>query len=302
MQTAQIPPHVPSELVVDFDLYDPPGAQDDFHSSWKALQDSAPDMVWSTANGGHWIALRGQLIHEIFADYKHFSSKVIIVPRERGDQIKVLPTTLDPPRHRPYRALLSAGLSPRVVRDVEPEIRELVAGTIDQFADKGRCEFIADFAEVLPITVFMHRREVINLAEIVDQTLPIRRKLDRQCLYARHLLDRVNLPSIPNGPQVGSQIDTIRIHVDEDEAFEDLASNFLEPNASARRSLREIRLVLRRFEGSVDSPSPAVVGAGEARLTTLHLLHEPVAAMLADIIKGANSSVGLADDEKAFAP
>ena len=164
MQTAQIPPHVPSELVVDFDLYDPPGAQDDFHSSWKALQDSAPDIVWSTANGGHWIALRGQLIHEIFADYKHFSSKVIIVPRERGDQIKVLPTTLDPPRHRPYRALLNAGLSPRAVRDLEPEIRELVAGTIDRFADKGRCEFIADFAEVLPITVFMR---LVNLP-VVD--------------------------------------------------------------------------------------------------------------------------------------
>ncbi len=150
-----IPAHVPPELVVDFDLYDPPGADTDFHASWKALQDRAPDIVWTTANGGHWIALRGRQIQEIFSDYEHFSSKVIIVPRERGDQIKVLPTTLDPPAHRPYRALLNAGLSPRVVRDVEPEIRDLVVRTIASFEGQGHCEFIADYAEVLPISIFM---------------------------------------------------------------------------------------------------------------------------------------------------
>src|ERR1700756_4306893 len=150
-----VPAHVPPELVVDFDLYDPPGADKDFHASWKALQDRAPDIVWTTANGGHWIALRGQQIQEIFADYEHFSSKVIIVPRERGDQIKVLPTTLDPPAHRPYRALLNAGLSPRVVRDLEPEIRALVVRSIDSFAGRGHCEFIAEYAEVLPISIFM---------------------------------------------------------------------------------------------------------------------------------------------------
>jgi cytochrome P450 len=140
---------------VDFDLYDPPGADTDFHGAWKALQDRAPDIVWTTANGGHWLALRGKQIYEIFADYKHFSSKVIIVPRERGDKIKVKPTTLDPPLHRPYRALLNAGLSPKAVREMEPEIRALVAATIEGFRARGHCEFISEFAEVLPISIFM---------------------------------------------------------------------------------------------------------------------------------------------------
>jgi cytochrome P450 len=155
-----MPAHVPPELVVDFDLYDPPGADTDFHGAWKALQDRAPDIVWTTANGGHWIALRGKQIHEIFSDHAHFSSKVIIVPRERGDQIKVKPTTLDPPAHGPYRALLNAGLSPKAVRGMEPEIRSLVAATIDSFRDRGHCEFISEFAEVLPISIFMR---MVNL-------------------------------------------------------------------------------------------------------------------------------------------
>jgi cytochrome P450 len=155
-----VPAHVPPELVVHFDLYDPPGADVDFHGAWKVLQDCAPDIVWSTANGGHWIALRGKQISEIFADYQHFSSKIIIVPRERGDQIKVKPTTLDPPVHQPHRALLNAGLSPKAVRALEPEIRALVVSTIESFRTRGRCEFISEFAEVLPISIFMR---MVNL-------------------------------------------------------------------------------------------------------------------------------------------
>lgn len=58
-----VPAHVPRHLVVDFDLYDPPGAGEDFQSSWKQLQESAAgDLVWTTANGGHWIAVRGKVI------------------------------------------------------------------------------------------------------------------------------------------------------------------------------------------------------------------------------------------------
>lgn len=150
-----IPIHVPRDLVFDFDLYDPPGANEDFHKSWKTFQDGRPDMIWTPRNGGHWIAMRGKLIHEIFADYEHFSSKVIIVPRERGDEIKVLPTTLDPPAHRPYRALLNAGLSPASVRAIEPDIRRLVGGAITTFLDRGHCEFVKEFAEILPINIFM---------------------------------------------------------------------------------------------------------------------------------------------------
>jgi camphor 5-monooxygenase len=155
-----VPAHVPLDLVVDFDLYDPPGADSDFHGAWKALQDRAPDIVWTTANGGHWIALRGKQIHKIFADYEHFSSRVIIVPRERGDKIKVKPTTLDPPVHGPYRALLNAGLSQKAVREMEPEIRALVVKTIESFYARGQCEFISEFAEILPISIFMR---MVNL-------------------------------------------------------------------------------------------------------------------------------------------
>ncbi len=156
-----LPAHVPPSLVVDFDMYAPPGADTDFQGAWKALQDSAPaDIVWTTANGGHWIALRGKDIAAMFADYAHFSSKCIIVPRERGDQIKVLPTTLDPPEHRPYRALLNAGLSPKAVQRIEPKVRELVVATIESFKANGKCEFIHDFAEVLPIGIFM---QIVNL-------------------------------------------------------------------------------------------------------------------------------------------
>ena len=72
---AEIPAHVPADLVFDFDIYNPPGASEDFHLALKQLHaPQYPDIFWSPCNGGHWIATRGEDIHKIFADSEHFSS------------------------------------------------------------------------------------------------------------------------------------------------------------------------------------------------------------------------------------
>ena len=45
------------ELVVDFDVHDPPGGREDLHAAWHRLQ-SGPDIVWAPYHGGHWIPTR----------------------------------------------------------------------------------------------------------------------------------------------------------------------------------------------------------------------------------------------------
>ncbi len=103
---AEIPAHVPKDRVVDIDVYDPPDRGPGYFKVWKEFQDRSPELVWTVRNGGHWIATRAQVIREIFDDYKRFSSSVILLPRERGE-IHLPPTTLNPPQHRPFRALLN---------------------------------------------------------------------------------------------------------------------------------------------------------------------------------------------------
>ena len=149
------PAHVSPDQVFDFDVYNSTKDPDP-HRAWKVLQaPGVPDIVWTPRNGGHWIAVRGKLIGEAFADYEAFSSRIKQVPKSRGEQYPMIPSTVDPPVHRPYRLLLNASLSPAAVATLEPTIHELAERFIDAFAETGECDFTAQYAEQLPIQVFL---------------------------------------------------------------------------------------------------------------------------------------------------
>jgi camphor 5-monooxygenase len=150
------PDHIPADRVVDFDIYAPPNGRENYHLAWKALQDSGvPEIIWTPRNGGHWMVTSGRLISHIFADYKRFSSRVLFVPKEDGQHHQLPPSTIDPPTHRPYRALLTNGLSPRGVSGIEAGIRTLAIELIEGFRETGRCSFTTDYAEQLPVRIFM---------------------------------------------------------------------------------------------------------------------------------------------------
>jgi cytochrome P450 len=57
------------------------------------------------------------------------------------------------PRHKHFRALVDPHLSEAAVRRREPFIRSVVNELIDRWIDKGEIEFIADFADPLPMLV-----------------------------------------------------------------------------------------------------------------------------------------------------
>jgi cytochrome P450 len=152
----QRPAHVPPEQFVDFDVYSPPGVAQDFYQGWRVLQQPGlPEVVWTPRNGGHWIATRNHLIDEIFSDHTRFTSRVIFLPKSVGEQHHLLPTTLDPPEHRPYRNVLNSGFAPKGVKDLEKDMRDLAVELIESFRLKGHCDFTTEFAEILPIQVFM---------------------------------------------------------------------------------------------------------------------------------------------------
>ncbi|WP_156680453.1 cytochrome P450 [Sphingomonas profundi] len=115
-----------------------------------------PELVWTPRNGGHWMATTGRLISHIFADYKRFSSRVLFVPKENGEHHQLPPSTIDPPTHRPYRALITNGLSPRGVAAIEDRIRTMAASLIEDLRPNGRCNFTTDYAEQLPVRIFMN--------------------------------------------------------------------------------------------------------------------------------------------------
>lgn len=153
---AERPAHVPAERVIAFDFYNPPGLESGFQEAWKTLQaPGVPNLVWTPYNGGHWIATRAVQIMEVFSNSERFSSRVVVVPKEVGEIHKMLPTTLDPPEHRPFRSLLNNRLSPSSIKSMEDAIRHTTIELVERLRPKGQCEFMADFAAQLPIQVFM---------------------------------------------------------------------------------------------------------------------------------------------------
>ncbi len=55
-------------------------------------------------------------------------------------------TTMDPPEHSEYRALVARYLTPKHVNALEPSIRRIADGLIDGLVDRDGCEFITDFS------------------------------------------------------------------------------------------------------------------------------------------------------------
>jgi cytochrome P450 len=60
---------------------------------------------------------------------------------------------LDPPDHTRLRKLVSKAFAPRVVKALEPDITALVDSLLDQIAEQGRFDVIADLAYPLPVAV-----------------------------------------------------------------------------------------------------------------------------------------------------
>ena len=150
------PDNVPADRVIDFDVNNPRDLARGFHESFEVLQQpNVPDLVWTPRNEGHWLVTSGKLMMEIFPDFENFSNRIIVIPKSVGELHQMLPTTLDPPDHRHYRVLLNAGLSAKVVNAREGTIRGMAARLIDGFAGEGHCNFVSDYAEKLPIHVFL---------------------------------------------------------------------------------------------------------------------------------------------------
>lgn len=158
-----VPAHVPAERVVDFDMYRPEGIEDTLQVAWKRLHaPGIPDLVWTPCNGGHWIATRGDLIRKMFTDYEHFSSECPFIPKQAGEEYDFIPTSMDPPEHRPYRAIISSVVSLPVIERLEDAIRKIAVELVESLRAKGRANFTKDYAEPFPIQVFM---KLVNLPE-----------------------------------------------------------------------------------------------------------------------------------------
>lgn len=148
-----IPAHVPIDRVVDFDLFNPPAGHPDPQLAWAELH-AGPDIVWTPRNGGHWIATRADDIDVMHVDFAHFSHKRFNLPVSAMNEVTI-PLGLDPPEHTPYRKLIMRGFDPRTLRAMTDVARQTARKLVAALAPRGSCEFVTEFAQVMPVNVFL---------------------------------------------------------------------------------------------------------------------------------------------------
>jgi cytochrome P450 len=146
------PAHVAPSLVVDFDFYRPCAIGSDPFVAWSKLH-AGPPVVWTPHNGGHWIVARGDLIKAVLTDWERFSSSSAFIPKM--DRPRGVPLEYDPPEHGPLRKTLVSAFLPPAVKIWSEEARQLTIELIEGFKPNGGCEFVAEFAQQLPIIIFL---------------------------------------------------------------------------------------------------------------------------------------------------
>src|ERR1700677_3288921 len=98
-------PDIPHGLVVDVDIFNLDGFQNDVQLAWRRLQQAYPDIFWTSKNGGHWIATRAADIRDIQSEHHLFSNSQVFIPATQLPS-KLIPLNLVPPEHGPFRAIL----------------------------------------------------------------------------------------------------------------------------------------------------------------------------------------------------
>ena len=141
------------EMAADLDHHDP-RLGDVSHEVYRAMRERCP-IAHSDRYGGFWIITGFDEAHDAYQRYDLFTAYPDGEhPGRRGSPPPMLPLEVDPPIHGKYRSLLAPVFSPPRIQALEPTIRKFCDELIDVFIDRGKCEFVSEFASPFPTMIF----------------------------------------------------------------------------------------------------------------------------------------------------
>lgn len=154
------PPGLGAEHIVDFDYFVPAGADADVYRALKRLhEDGRPDILWTPRHGGHWILTRSEDIRWVRGEPIVFSREEFAIPRGSFNRL-MPPVNVDPPYHARFRMLLNPFFRPAAVAALRERARSTAVELIEALKPRGGCEFVGEFARVMPVVVFL---DLLNL-------------------------------------------------------------------------------------------------------------------------------------------
>ncbi len=143
----------------------------DLHGTLARARELCP-ITHSDAWGGYWVATKYEDVLRIAQDWDTFSSQLGVTIPQNDSIALAIPEHIDPPIHREYKRLINAYFTPAVVAQYEDRTRALVHRLMDDFIEKGECDFQEAFAVPFPAMAFFEfvlnapSDEVVRLSEL----------------------------------------------------------------------------------------------------------------------------------------
>lgn len=150
--SVEIPEHVPAELVVPFDQLNGPEIHNFPPTAALGIGEEKP-VFYSSLYGGFWVFTRFEDARAIYLNPDVFAQWPNGFPPNPFSKL-YKPLYLNPPEHLPWRRVLTPIFSPRQMAKNEDFIRENVRAELAKIAPAGRCEFVTQFADVIPGRMF----------------------------------------------------------------------------------------------------------------------------------------------------
>ena len=116
---------------------------------WKTVRDAGRVVF---IDGWYYLSHREDVLAalrnpELFSSKKAFDVL--------GAPIPLVPISFDPPEHTRFRKILQPFFSPHTLKEMLPSLQKQAIDIVDEIAERGECEVVADIAIPYPSQVFL---------------------------------------------------------------------------------------------------------------------------------------------------
>ncbi|HLM04700.1 MAG TPA: cytochrome P450 [Blastococcus sp.] len=150
--TATQEPTVSQDRVKNFD-YTATQPAGQWFSTYDSLREQFPWYRNEFAQG-FWTFVNHEGILQVLQDPETFSSSSVVA-MDPDPAYKWIPEMLDGAEHTMWRQQLGPLFSPKTIDKLEDKVRSRAVGFIEAIQDKGECDFMLDFAQQYPSSVFL---------------------------------------------------------------------------------------------------------------------------------------------------
>jgi cytochrome P450 len=109
----------------------------------------------SDESDGFYVLVNYDDVKAAHSDWHTFSNEPGIM-RPIGERPQLPPLEYDPPAHDEWRRVFKEALNPHTPARIEDAVRADIAECIEEFAGRGTCDLVHDFAEPIPLRAICH--------------------------------------------------------------------------------------------------------------------------------------------------